>query len=96
MADAFTIMAPEIVSVIPNSGQAEAEIEISGRYFGSKKPKVYLGTQKCKVISWTMNSLTGASQASFMVPKKLTSGIYDITVTNKVGSDTLAKWFTIP
>ena len=96
MADAFTIMAPEIVSVLPNSGQAEAEIAISGNYFGSKKGKVYLGTQKCKVISWTMNSLTGVSQASFMVPKKLTSGIYDITVTNKVGSDTLANWFTIP
>jgi hypothetical protein len=96
MADAFTIMAPEIISVIPNSGQAEAEIAISGKYFGSKKGKVYLGTQKCKVISWTMNSLTGVSQASFMVPKKLTSGIYDITVTNKVGSDTLANWFTIP
>ena len=96
MADAFTIKAPEIVSVIPNSGQAEAEIAISGNYFGSKKGKVYLGTQKCKVISWTMNSLTGVSQASFMVPKKLTSGIYDITVTNKVGSDTLANWFTIP
>ena len=96
MADAFTIMAPEIISVIPNSGQAEAEIAISGKYFGSKKGKVYLGTQKCKVISWTMNSLTGVSQASFIVPKKLTSGIYDITVTNKMGSDTLTNWFTIP
>jgi hypothetical protein len=96
MADAFTIMAPEIISVIPNSGQAEAEIAISGKYFGSKKGKVYLGTQKCKVISWTMNSLTGVSQASFIVPKKLTSGIYDITVTNKMGSNTLTNWFTIP
>ena len=32
----------------------------------------------------------------FVVLKKLASGTYDVTVINKVGSDTLTSGFTIP
>lgn len=91
---AFTMMAPEIISVDP-SGLPLEEKTLSGNYFGSKKGKLFLGTRKCKVVSWTMDAATGKSQINFIVPKKLTSGTYDIMVVNKVGSATLAGGFTI-
>ena len=93
---AFTVMGPEIASVEPMAGISGEVIVLSGNYIGSKKGKVYLGTKKCKVVSWTMDSATGASQIQFVVPKKMASGIYSLTVTNKVGSATLTDGFTIP
>ena len=39
--DAFTMMAPEIVSVNPSSRPTQ-KVEVSGTYFGTKKGKVYL------------------------------------------------------
>jgi hypothetical protein len=87
--EAFTMMAPEIVSVDPNSGVSETIILISGKYFGSKQGKVSLGKQSFKVLSWTMD------EVSLIIPKKMASGSYSVTVTNKVGSDTLAGGFTI-
>jgi len=92
---AFTMMAPEIVSVDPSSGLPLEEKTLSGNYFGSKKGKLYLGTRKCKVVSWTMDATTGESQINFIVPGKLTSGTFDVTVVNKVGSATLAGGFTV-
>jgi hypothetical protein len=93
--DAFTMMTAEITSVLPNSGVKEIPITLSGNYFGSKKGKLYLGNNKCKVLSWTMDAATGSSRIQFVVPKKLTSDTYDITLTNKVGSGTLVDGFTL-
>jgi hypothetical protein len=93
---AFTMMAPEIGTVLPNTGAEGASITISGNYFGSKKEKVYLGDKKCKVLTWEMNATTGGSTVSFVVPKKMAPGSYNVKVTNKVDSDTLANGFTIP
>ena len=90
LADAFTVMAPEIISVVPPSGPSGEVIEISGKYFGSKKPTVYIGTNKCKVVSLAMDAIR------FVVPKKMASGTYNITVASKVGSDTLIDGFSIP
>jgi len=91
----FTMMAPEIVSVDPDSRISEDTVVLSGNFFGSKKGKVYLGTQKCKVLTWAMDAITGTSQLQFVVPKKMPPGTYDIKITNRVGSFTLAKGFTI-
>ena len=92
----FTMTAPEILSVDPNSGVPGDERVISGNNLGSKKGKVYLGDKTCKVLSWTMDEVTGESDITFVVPKKMPSGIYDITVTGKAGAATLANGFTIP
>lgn len=93
---ALTVMNPEIGSLSSTDGSPGAEVTITGRFFGTKKGKLYLGTQKCKVVSWTMDEATGESQVSFIIPKKLISGTLDVTVVNKVGSVTLASGFTIP
>jgi hypothetical protein len=93
---AFTIMAPDIASVLPDSGAEGATIEISGNFFSTKKGKVYLGEKKCKVVLWEMNAASGASRIQFVVPGKMAPGPYNLKVTNKIGSDTLTNGFTIP
>jgi 2',3'-cyclic-nucleotide 2'-phosphodiesterase (5'-nucleotidase family) len=92
----FTMTAPEILFVDPNSGVSGDERVISGNNFGSKKGKVFLGNKSCKVLSWTMDAATGESDITFIVPKKMASGTYDVTVTGKAGSATLVGGFTIP
>jgi hypothetical protein len=92
---AFTMMAPEITSIDPSTGAKGTVIEISGNFISNKKGKVYLGEKKCKVKSWTMTPTTGASTIVCVVSNKMVPGHYDIMVTSKVGSDTLADGFTI-
>jgi hypothetical protein len=89
---AFTMMAPEILLIDPDSGSLAEEIEVSGNYFGTKKGKIYLddpvsGKKKiCKVTEWSMyDRVNGASRIRFIVPK-LNSGDYTLKVTNKVGT----------
>jgi 2',3'-cyclic-nucleotide 2'-phosphodiesterase (5'-nucleotidase family) len=96
MSVPFTMAPPEILPLDPNSGVSGDERVISGNNFGSKKGKVYLGEKSCKVLSWSMDAASGESWVTFVVPKKMASGIYDITVTGKVGSATLVGGFTIP
>jgi hypothetical protein len=87
---AFTMMAPEIGTVDPNTGAKGTEVEISGNFFSTKKGKVYLGEKKCKVSSWGMDSIT------FVVPKGLVSGsTYPLKVINKVGIAEALSVFTI-
>jgi hypothetical protein len=94
-AGVFNMMAPEITSVLPNSGAEGAVIVLSGNYFGSKKGKVYLedpvsGKKNCKVTSWGMDSIT------FVVPKGLdSSSTYPLKIINKVGIAGAPSVFTI-
>jgi hypothetical protein len=100
----FSVKAPEIVSVAPNVGMIGNEITIHGYFFGTKKPKVYLGynikekpkKKSCPLISWTVvDPSTGESDIVCKVPPGLSEGIYDVIVTNSVGSDTESGAFTI-
>jgi hypothetical protein len=92
----FIMMAPEIVSVDPDRGMSGKNfVVLSGMNLGSKKGKVYLGTKKCKVLTWEMNRATGESTVLFLVPKNMYPGVYDVTVINKVGSATVPYGFTI-
>jgi hypothetical protein len=102
--DGFTVMAPEIVSIEPNAGSSGSEITIHGYFFGTKKPKVYLGynmsekpkKKSCPVVSWTVvDPSTGESDIVCKVPKGLSEGTYNVMVSNSVGSDTEPDIFTI-
>jgi hypothetical protein len=94
--DGFEVKAPEVESLNPGSGSVGEQITIAGNFFGSKKPKVYLGylskgkpTKKsCPILSW------GDDEIVFTVPK-LPLGIYDVIVTNSVGLDTFVSGFTV-
>ena len=97
LPDAFTVMAPDIVSVDFSSGVSGDKRVLSGNYFGSKKGKVSLedmrtGKKKnCKVTSWPMDANTG--EITFVIPKGLVAGPYLLKVTNKTG--TASAPFTI-
>jgi len=100
MANAFSIMAPDIQAVTTNGNLAT----ITGLFFGTKKVKAYLvldgkgGRKKMKVAYLEMDPVTGVSQlkvtVSNKVLKKLEPGSYDVIVTNKVGSDSFINGFT--
>ena len=83
---AFTLKKPEIdPSTTDSTGAPGTEATIKGLWFGTKKGKVYLGTQKCKVTEWTMNPATGESTIIFEVHKKLGTGNYELSIENKIG-----------
>jgi hypothetical protein len=83
---AYQVKAPAVLSVIPDGGWPGDMITLQGKFFGKKKGKLTLGDTKCKVVSWTMDARTGASEAKFAAPTKLDPGYYTLTLTNKVGS----------
>jgi hypothetical protein len=94
LPDAFTVMDPAIGLIVPDFGIPGDKITISGSYFGSKKGKVYLEYQdkngqtkkkNCKITYWNMNPTSGASEITFLVPKGLEWGTYQLFVSNKVG-----------
>jgi len=92
---AFTMKAPRIKTLLPNHGPGGSEVTIQGLFFGKRKGTVLIGGIPCKIKTWSMNPLTGEGSISFIVPEGLSKGPYDLTVTNKVGSETKAGGFTI-
>jgi hypothetical protein len=101
ISNAFTVKAPEIDSLNSYIGTGGiTPIIITGRFFSTKKGKVYLEYEKdnkpmkknCKVTSWGMDSI------SFIVPKTSKSfpaGTYPLKVMNKVGIAEAPSNFTI-
>ena len=70
LPDDFTVKNPELDPLTDDnkSGIPEEEIVLTGRFFGTKKGKVYLeelssGKKKsCKVTNWYMNPATGEAR----------------------------------
>ena len=95
-SQAFTIMVPKVEEVRPFRGPVKTSVLLLGTFFGTKKGKIYLGDNKrCKVLTWSMDETTGESGILFIVPDKMSPGIYRLTVTNKVGSVIQQDGFTI-
>jgi hypothetical protein len=77
--DAFTIRPAEIYSIEEGYGSAYDQVTIQGKFFGTKKGKVYLEygeaenliRKNCKVLSWKMDPPTGDSTIIFVIPKML-------------------------
>ena len=82
---AFTLRKPQVNPTNTQSGSVNDEITINGMWFGTKKGKVYVNQQKCKVLSWTMNPATGVSTLTFVVHKKIGAGTHSLEVENKIG-----------
>ena len=100
----FTYKVPEVVNFDVDNGSPGETRTVNGKFFGSKKPKVYLyyydthnnyKKKNCPVTSITWNAKTGASSASFKVPN-LDPGSYRLHVeTKKVGTSLGVINFTI-
>ncbi len=84
----YTVKAPEIDSVDPTSGSTGDEITMNGLFFGTKRGKVTLGGKNCRILSWTMDPITGESEIQVVVPRGLSTGTKELKVTNGVGVDT--------
>jgi hypothetical protein len=108
LTDAFTVRNPEIDYLSGNSGNPGGQVSIFGKFFGSKKPKVYLeyislkGRDRkryCHVTSWIMNPNTNESSIEFIVPeapKGYEAGSsYSLKVRNRVGTTAETILFTI-
>jgi hypothetical protein len=91
---AFTVKPPEIDPLDTDHGKPLAPITVTGRFFTTKKGKVYVedpdtGKKKtCKVTAWFMNPASGDSSMTFIVPKLpklLVPTTYTLKITNKLG-----------
>jgi hypothetical protein len=95
-AGTFSIMNPGIETINPKSCSIGEQNTVSGKFFSSKKPKVYLqntSTLKkysCKVSSFSMNPDTGDSVLQFSVPKVTDLGLteYILILQNTIGQTT--------
>jgi len=79
----FTVKVPEVDRVTFIS--AVEGYRVTGKFFGTKKGKIYLGDLACKVKTWSMNPATNESEATFLLPKGVTTGTFMLNVANKVG-----------
>jgi hypothetical protein len=109
LPDDFNVKNPELDPLTDENrgGIPEEEIVLTGKFFGSKKGKVYLEykdskdqTKKksCKVTSWYMNPTTGASELKFFVPKLSNSfhlGGHPLTIDNKIGVAIASEEFVV-
>jgi hypothetical protein len=92
--DAIVVKGPQI-SDADYRGTPGYPILIQGRFFGTKKQKVFLEytdnqgltrQRRCRVPSWYMDKTTGDSKLVFITPKNLPPGAYTLKVTNRVGT----------
>lgn len=86
----FQVKAPEINSLEPLQAAPGSQVLIQGMFFGSRKPKVLLipqegGRQKrCRVLSHSMDPLTGQSSVECKIPKTR-QGDYSLLLRNQIG-----------
>jgi YD repeat-containing protein len=91
----FDVKAPALTSVEADPGFSGGLI-LRGSHFTTKKGKVALDGQTCKVREWVMDPGTGLSYARITVPKKFSGweANHVFTLSNKVG--TAEKDFFVP
>ncbi len=81
----FSVKLPEIDAVDPAAGSAGDKITIRGLFFGTREGTVTLGGKKRRILTWTMDPKTGASKVRVVVPRGLSPGPHELTITNEVG-----------
>ena len=91
LENAFMVRSPVIHYATPDSALANtrAKITIYGQFFGKTKGTVTLDGKPCSVQKWTMNPATGESTAAITIPKVATDSVYNLVLTNAVGSSTI-------
>jgi len=108
LPNVFTIKNPEIDNVSSNSGAPGTPVFITGKFFGKRKPRVYLEytdskgkfrKKYCRVASWTMNPETNEGTIEFLVPetpeRHVAGSSYRLKVRNRVGTTGEVIYFTI-
>jgi phosphopantothenate synthetase len=62
----ITVVALEIGTVNPTSGSTNDKIKINGLFFRTKKREVTI-RGKIRVLSWTMDPMTGEGEIQFFI-----------------------------
>ena len=75
----MSIELPVIASVTPFVAAPGFEATIAGTFFGTKKPRVYVGGIRAKVTAWSDTSIT------FVVPPGLAPGEQFLDVESRAG-----------
>lgn len=102
-ASAFSLRGPAVAAVTPSSGLPNDVVEVVGGFFGPKKPTVYLQNSqpadgknyKMKVLQLVPGTNGGMDKVVVAIPKKIPNGVYDLSIANRVGSDTHENALTI-
>ena len=97
-AGSFSVMAPTIDDIPSNRCSIGGENVISGKFFSTKKPKVYLQNTvtsrkyRCKVSTFSMDPDTGESSLQFSVPNvpDLDAGNYELILKTKTGQTSMS------
>ena len=84
----FIMKAPQLQFVQASEGYAGDKVVLTGKYFGSKKGTIAVGTRSCPVSYWYMDPTSGESVAAFRLPFRMTPGTYNIILVNEAGSAT--------
>jgi len=100
--DAFIMEAPEPDPLSSDHGLPGTELSITGKFFSTKKGKVYLvhpqtgAKRTCKVTYWYMNPTDGTSELTFVIPKGIAAGTsYSLQIVGKIGTATASANFTV-
>jgi hypothetical protein len=101
ITSAFMTKNPEIDLGTPDHGTPGGEITMPGRFFSTRKGKVFIEYEKdgkprrvaCPIKLWTMDPATGTSEVRFRIPQVKYSGPCVLIIANKVGA--VEKPFTI-
>lgn len=86
----FEVKNPVIRSAMPGTGKPGTLILVSGLFFSSSKPMVYLQDEaskkltRCRVIESQMDPVTGSSSLNFLVPN-VSAKHYSLILKNSVG-----------
>lgn len=75
----MTIELPVIADVVPSTAAPGFTATIGGSYFGTRKPRVYVGGIRAKLTAWSDTSIT------FIVPPGLSPGPQFLDVETRAG-----------
>ncbi len=99
----FTFKDPAAGAVTPSTASIGATVQLSGKYFGPKAGKITLVNntgvklvkKSCKALTWTMDATTGDCLTTFVVPKGLAAGVYEVHVGTAAGDVEFAQMLTV-
>ncbi|MGD7036842.1 IPT/TIG domain-containing protein [Methylotuvimicrobium buryatense] len=84
----FTIAAPENLMLSAEQGEVNDEIEVSGDFFGNRRPQVFIGGKKAKITDF------GEDFAVIRIPR-IANGLHEVTVRNRAGDSVSSTLFEV-
>ncbi len=103
MSAYFTVQPPMFFTIDPDTASIGDTITVNGIYFGTKAGKISLVSnagpkpvrKSCKPVTWVMDNATNTGSATFLVPKGVLPGAYDLVISNDIGTATSVGGLTV-